>query len=113
MRFKYKYKNNVNFRLKVLLRSRIRDTLNGNYKIGSSIKDLGCTVNELINHLESLFEPGMTWKNYGCKKNNWSLDHIKPLSKFDLTKRNEFLEACHYKNLQPMWHIENIKKGNK
>lgn len=27
--------------------------------------------------------------------------------------KEQFLKACHYTNLQPMWHIENIKKGNR
>ena len=51
----------------------------------------------------------MTLENYG----KWHIDHIKPVTRFDLTKPNELEKCFHYSNLQPMWAEENIKKGNK
>jgi hypothetical protein len=51
----------------------------------------------------------MTWDNYGERH----VDHIRPLSSFDLTVREEFLQACHFTNLQPLWAEENISKGAK
>jgi hypothetical protein len=62
-------------------------------------------------HLESKFLPGMTWENRGVKPGQWSIDHIKPLSAFNLTDRMQLLEACHYTNLQPLWHSDNVRKG--
>jgi hypothetical protein len=53
----------------------------------------------------------MNWDNYGRK--GWHIDHIKPLSSFDLTNKEQFKKACHYTNLQPMWYDENIKKEDK
>jgi hypothetical protein len=48
------------------------------------IRDLlGCTISELITYLQSKFLPGMSWENYGRK--GWHIDHIRPLSSFDLT----------------------------
>ena len=38
-------------------------------------------------------------------------DHIIPLKSFDLTGRNEFLRACHYSNLQPLWVEDHNKKA--
>ena len=55
----------------------------------------------------------MTWDNYGNGHGYWNIDHKIPLSIVDLTNREEFLKVCHYTNLQPMWAIENIIKGNK
>lgn len=55
----------------------------------------------------------MTWENWGKGKNCWNIDHIIPLSKFNLANREEFLKAANYKNLQPMWSEENLSKGNK
>jgi len=53
----------------------------------------------------------MTWSNYGF--NGWHIDHIRPLAAFDLANRSEFLKACHFTNLQPLWAADNFKKGSK
>ena len=109
-----KLKTDINYKLAKNLRTRLYYALKGiGFKRGSSVHDLGCSLDELKLHLESLFQPGMTWKNYGNKKDSWSIDHIKPLSKFDLSNQEQFLEANNYKNLQPLWHLENIRKGNR
>ena len=52
----------------------------------------------------------MNWDNYGTK---WHIDHIKPLSNFDLTDKKQLLEAINYKNLQPLWAEQNLSKGNR
>ncbi len=56
---------------------------------------------------------GMLWNNWGVGKGNWHIDYIKPLASFDLTNRGQFLEACHYTNLQPLWFEENMRKGDR
>lgn len=99
---KKRYHEDVDYRLRRVLRSRISGIKTR--KSDSHIEYLGCTVKELRDHLESLFKPGMTWDNYG----QWQIDHIMPISKApDLTV------ACHFTNLQPLWRIDNQKKGNK
>lgn len=102
-------KEDIGYCLSKNLRGRIHKVLRKNKKVGSAIKDLGCTLEFLKHHLESKFTDGMTWNNYG----KWEVDHIKPLSKFNLTDRSQFLEACNYKNLQPLWRIDNLNKSNK
>jgi hypothetical protein len=79
-------------------------------KAGSAVKDLGCTVEFLKQYLESQFKPNMTWSNWGLGVGNWQIDHIVPLCSFDLEKREEFLKASHYTNLQPLWHEEHLNK---
>lgn len=107
---KYKVKS-VQYRLTVRLRGCVWSQLKGLTKGGSSVQDLGCTVQELKSYLESKFQDGMTWENWGTT--GWHIDHIKPLYSFDLTNREQFLEACHYTNLQPLWAVDNLKKGIK
>jgi hypothetical protein len=75
-------------------------------KTRPSIEYLGCSVEDFINHIESQFKQGMTW-------NNIHLDHIKPVSKFNLDDKNEFLDCCNYKNFQPLLAKDNLEKHNK
>lgn len=109
--FLKKRKTNLDFKLRTILRTRLTKALKNKNKVGSSVKDLGCTIEYLRKYLESKFEPGMSWENYGIK--GWHIDHIIPLSSVDLTIRDNFLKVCHYTNLQPLWALDNIKKSNR
>jgi hypothetical protein len=90
---------------------RLYQAIKNGSKAGSAVRDLGCSIPEFKRHIESLWLPGMSWENWG--RSGWSLDHIKPLSAFDLSDRQQFLEACHYSNIRPLWHIDNMRKGAK
>jgi len=89
------------------LRCRLREKLNAK-KTGSHVKDLGCSVDHLRLFLESQFQHGMSWNNYGIV---WEIDHVVPLSFFDLSDRTQLLEACNYLNLQPLFVNDNRRKG--
>jgi hypothetical protein len=71
------------------------------------------SLQELMDHLEFLFQPGMTWDNYG--KYGWEVDHIIPRSFFEFTEIDSlgFKVCWSLENLQPLWMVDNIKKGNK
>lgn len=99
------------FKLTKNLRGRLRNLLKFNLKSGSAVRDLGCSVPELKIHLENKFQEGMTWENHG--KYGWHIDHIMPIKSFDLSNREQFLKACHYTNLQPLWAKDNLSKGSK
>lgn len=103
-------KTDIQFKLKSSLRSRLNSAINNNYKDGSAVRDLGCTVEQLKQHLESKFQPGMSWDNWTT--DGWHIDHIKPLASFDLTDRKQLLEACNYTNLQPLWAKDNLIKSD-
>ena len=104
-------KTNPQFRLDSNLRRRINHALKQTSKSQSALVLLGCTVEYLKRHLESLFKEGMNWDNYGLR--GWHIDHIKPCSAFDLTDIEQQKQCFNYKNLQPLWCTENLKKGTK
>jgi len=101
----------INFKLAKNLRSRLYDAIKGNFKSGSAVRDLGCTVDELKIYLAKQFKEGMTWDNWSLEV--WHVDHIIPLSVFNLEDRNQLLQAVHYSNLQPMWAHDNLVKHDK
>jgi len=108
-RHKERLHSDINYRLSVYLRCRLNSALRHktSRKSGSFVRDLGSSIEELKQHLEAQFQPGMTWENHG----EWHIDHIKPLASFNLSDRAQFLEACHFTNLQPLWAEDNIMKG--
>lgn len=75
-------------------------------KTKPSIEYLGCSAEYFIEHIEKQFKDGMTWDNI-------HLDHIKPVSKFDLDDEEEFLLCCNYKNFQPLLAKDNLEKYNR
>ncbi|KKL27313.1 hypothetical protein LCGC14_2386400 [marine sediment metagenome] len=112
--YRKKRREDINFRIAGSLRSRLRaatraQLAGGSPKKGSAIENLGCTMSELIVHLENQFQQGMSWENYG----EWHIDHVKPLSSFDLLREEQVKEVCHFANLQPLWSEDNLRKGNK
>lgn len=107
---KQRKKSNPAYKIADLLRNRLRCAIKNKSKRGSAVRDLGCTIQELIVYLESKFDEGMTWDNY--THSGWHIDHIIPLAAFDLTDREQILKACHYTNLQPLWAKDNYRKSD-
>jgi hypothetical protein len=111
----------INYKLAKILRGRTRTAIaKVKLKLGieivkcdNQIALLGCTLNELKNHMENKFLPGMTWQNHGYGDNKWHIDHIIPCDSFDLSKEEEQRKCFHYSNLQPLWQHDNLSKSNK
>jgi hypothetical protein len=95
--------------------SRLRENIAGIIRQPSKHKRilnyLGCSLDEFKIYLESKFQEGMTWENRGLY--GWHIDHIIPLTSFDLSDPEQIKKACHYTNLQPLWAKDNLKKSNK
>lgn len=108
-----KYKSDIEYRLKTLLRTRLWKLAKDKAykKEESSTKLIGCSVAELKVHLEGLFQEGMTWSNHSL--HGWHIDHRTPVSAFDLSDIEQQKEAFHYTNLQPLWAFDNLSKHNK
>jgi len=128
---KERKKIDIVFRLKLDFRTSIGAAFrkNGYSKKSKSYEILGCSFEELKQHIESLWslpdnlnENGkiwMTWENKGNPKDgilepnkSWDIDHIIPthIAKTE----EELLKLNHYLNLQPLCSYinRNIKRGN-
>jgi hypothetical protein len=100
-----------NFKLAHALRRRINSAVKRNQKGGSAVEQLGCSIPFLKQYIESKFQRGMNWSNYSY--HGWHIDHIIPLSSFNLSDPEQFKIACNYANLQPLWRKDNQSKGDK
>jgi hypothetical protein len=70
---------------------------------------LGYSLEELMSHLQSQFQEGMSWNNYG----EWHIDHIKPVCSFNFQSKHdaEFKLCWQLSNLRPLWAKDNLRKG--
>ena len=107
--YSLRLKNDVIFRLKCIMRSRLLSFLKTRNitKRNKTFDIVGCTPEFLKEHLETQFIDGMNWDNR-CE---WHIDHIIPLS--SAKTEDELYKLCHYTNLQPLWAEDNLKKSNK
>jgi len=124
MKFRKKYgysnemnkrKNNVNILIGNRLRQRINQTLKNNIKSKSTMKLLGCFIEEFKNHLQqTAIDNGyLDFDIHNYSGQEYHIDHIKPCSMFDLSKPEEQEKCFHYTNMQILSAEDNLKKSNK
>lgn len=116
---KQRRETDLNYKISQALRCRVYQAIKntGTFKRSSLRKLLGCDISDVRLHIEKQFSEGMTWENHGrigsdCV-NKWHIDHIIPVSAFDLTKEGEQEKCFHYTNLQPLWEKDNLEKRAK
>ena len=109
--YKEKRRDDIMIRILDNLSNRIRRELNaiGKERNGTYIDLLGCSLIEFQKHLSDLFTEGMNFDNYP----EWKIDHIIPISSFNLSDDKQLRKCCHYTNLQPLWLPQNRSKGAK
>ncbi len=109
-------KNNINAKIAHRLRNALSRAATKLYKSESSRKLLGIPIQEFKIYIESLWEEGMSWENYGEHKLNeeprWNFDHILPISSFNLRNVKEQKKCFHYTNIRPRWGEENLDKSD-
>ena len=99
----------IDYVLRQNLRSRMHHALRSKKlrKSSKTFEAVGCSPGELRAYIEGKFLSGMTWENYG----EWHIDHVIPLA--SAKDYEELVKLSHYTNLQPLWALDNIKKGAK
>jgi hypothetical protein len=90
------------------LRRRLRDILGSNSD--TFAESVGCSAKQLKKYIEVQFTKNMTWGNYGTY---WHIDHIQPLSSFDLRDPNQRRLATNWANLRPLEAVRNMRKSSK
>jgi len=92
---------------------RMNESLKRGMKAGRAWESLvGYTVDQLKQHIEKMFKPGMSWENYGKA---WHIDHKIPVAVFNFEKPEDidFRICWSLKNLQPLDAHINMSKGAK
>lgn len=107
---KNKRKTDPAFRIKMCLRSRVSKSVQRGSKSSPTLELLGCTIPELKEHISKQLPEGIFWEDHGKK---FEIDHIVPVSAFDLLDPVQQRVCFHYTNLQPLPQKENLKKGAK
>ena len=100
-------------RIRRRLSGRMRELLRmqGLTKRNSILAYIGCSHEELLDHLKSKFSKGMTMQNYGLK--GWHMDHIIPCERFDLTREDHCMVCFNWRNIRPLWGTENIARQHR
>lgn len=105
----YKIKHDLNCKMRYNVKKSLTRALkeyNGK-KANKTMSYHGCTIQELISHVESTWQSGMSWENYGTY---WEIDHIKPIAMFNFEEQSEIYRCFNYKNLQALTREENLSK---
>lgn len=106
---KAKAKIDPSYKMMLVARRMLQRSLgiSGQKKYKRTFDYLGYTSEDLVTHLESLFQDGMRWENYG----DWHIDHIKPLAAYSIEGVTDPKILNSLNNLQPLWAKENMEKG--
>lgn len=108
-RVRTKRQEDVQFKLCSDVSKRTINLLNAKNK-NYEYKLTGCSSNQLRTWLEYQFNSHMNWSNYG---EYWEIDHVIPLSLFDMVYESQQLLACNWTNVRPLECLNNKLKSNK
>ena len=97
---------NMNYRIKKSIAARLRTVL---VKNDSTMNYIGCNIQYLREWFAYNFTCDMNWENYGSY---WSIDHIIPVCKFDLTDEHEKLQCWNWTNLIPVPLLKKVEQNN-
>ena len=78
-------------------------------KTKHSVEYLGCTSQEYLNWMLT-YDANYDLNNHGSE---WHIDHIIPLSTFNLENEEEQLLAFNWRNTMPLKAKLNLSKNNK
>jgi hypothetical protein len=106
---KERYATDELYRLGRLVRVGLRRLMErmGLSKDTESAKLLGCSYEDFVIHLDDN-DRGF---EYGMEGVVLHIDHIRPMSNFNIGCRIELLKCCNWNNMQLLTEAENLEKG--
>jgi hypothetical protein len=107
-RIKERRKTDLNFQIQEVVKNKIHKFLKN--RKTSYAELIGCDLEFFKKWMEYRFDKTMCWENFGKQ---WQIDHILPLSLFDMTNELDKKVCFHWTNLQPLNSVENRSKSNK
>ena len=96
-------------KFKRYIRTRIYNCLKNKNKSKHAIDYLGCSSNEYFKWINN-YNDNYNLENHGKE---WHVDHVIPISKFDLNNEDQHLFAFNWRNTMPLSCKENLSKNNK
>lgn len=106
-KYNQRYHSDFTFKIKKLCHKHL---LNNLFKNSSTMKYFSCDIELVVKWLKYCFTDKMTINNHG---NYWHLDHVIPISRFNLNNPDEVYLCFHYLNYMPLSAYKNISKQNK
>lgn len=100
-------KNDIPYKLRLRISTNICNQLKKFLlnKKDNTLNYLGCTFDYYKQYIEQQFYPEMNWDNWGII---WEIDHIDPISNFNLINEEEIYKAFIYKNTKPLFKTTEI-----
>jgi len=104
--------NDFGFFISTELRSKLNSYIKSNFRCETKFMEklLGCESEIFMIWLIYLFTDGMSFSNYGTY---WTIDHVDPVSNYDLTNSDDITLCFYWMNLRPLLKLDNQKKTNK
>ena len=96
-------------KFKRYIRTRIYNCLRNKNKSKHSVEYLGCSSDEYFKWIFN-YNNNCSLENHGKE---WHIDHVIPISKFDLNNEDEKMLAFNWRNTMPLSAKENLSKNNK
>ena len=96
-------------KFKRYIRTRIYNCLRNKNKTKHSVEYLGCSSDKYFKWIFD-YNNSYTLSNHGTV---WHIDHVIPLSRFDLNNEEEQMIAFNWRNTMPLSCQENLSKNNK
>jgi hypothetical protein len=104
------FRNNTNARIAHNIRNRLNMALKGKKKHQSTKKLIGIDYDLYIQWMQFQLPEGYSMDDIGKKLH---IDHVRPLSSYDLSDPEQLEEACSWRNLAPIPANENLSKNDR